>query len=171
MEFLNNIWVWIGSAIGGVTLAGIIGAVVYGCLKGAFNRAIQKMNVEKVTEGVVNKSMERIKEVSFTQSIQPIVESELKKITEEANKYIEERIKQTEEEYAKIIAVLEKFYAYFDDSLVSDAKKKELKEAIESAKTKAPKATEVAVDKIIISEKAKEVFVAKEKPRKARIER
>ena len=38
--------------------------------------------------------MERIKQVSFKQNIQPIVESELKKVTETANEYIKKQLKE-----------------------------------------------------------------------------
>lgn len=158
MEFVSNIWTWIGISLGGVSLAGIIVAIIYGSLKGAFNRTIRKVNVEKIAERVCDKSIDRIKEVSFTQNIQPIVESELKKITEEANKYIDKNLKDTQEKYDQLIAILEKFYAYFDDSLVSDAKKQELKKAIEQAKMAKPQLSkEFGIKEIVIeSQKDKE---------------
>ena len=41
MEILNQVWVWIGTAVGGISIAGIISAIIYGCLKGAFNKTIK----------------------------------------------------------------------------------------------------------------------------------
>ena len=82
MEILSQIWVWIGTAIGGVSLAGIISAIIYGSLKGAFNRTISKINVQKIAEQATEKGVDKVKKISFTHSIQPIVESELKKVNE-----------------------------------------------------------------------------------------
>ena len=47
MEFLSGIWAWVMTAVGGVTLAGIISAIIYGSLKGAFNKTISKINMQK----------------------------------------------------------------------------------------------------------------------------
>lgn len=154
MEIFNNVLIWILGAVGGITVGGIVAAIIIGCIKGAFNRAIQKMNVEKVAESVVDKQMDRIKAVSFTQNIQPIAVSELKKVTETANAYLKEQLEATQKQYNQIINVLEKFYAYFDDSLVSDKKKQELKLAIEDAKGTMPN-SEIAVKEIVIEEPKK----------------
>ena len=80
MEILNEIWVWIVSALGGVSLAGVISAAIYGCLKGAFSKTISKINVEKIAKDATEKGIDKVKAVSFSHSIQPLVESELKKI-------------------------------------------------------------------------------------------
>lgn len=170
MEFLSNIWLWIVSAIGGLSIAGIITTVIYGTLKGAFNRTIQKMNIEKINENLANKQMERIKKVSFTQNIQPLVETELRKITEAANEYIKKELQETQKKYDNVIAVLEKFYAYFDDSLVSDFKKEELRKALDDAKNDTSKPNEIYVDEIIIEE-PKSAVETKEISKKVKINR
>ena len=134
-EIFSQIWVWIVSALGGISLAGIITAVIYGSLKGAFNRAIAKVNVEKISEEATEKGIEQVKKISFTQSIQPVVESELKKVTESANEYIKANLEETQENYNKLLDVLLKFSAFFDGSIyVSDEARDELKTAIEEAK-------------------------------------
>ena len=149
MEIFNEIWVWLVAALGGISMTSIITAVIIGCLKGAFNKIISKINVEKIADDATNKGIEKVKKISFEQSIQPIVESELKKITEAANEYIKTSLIETQKRYDKIIAVLEKFYAYFDDSLVSETKKQELKQALEEAKTKSKSAQSVVVEEIV----------------------
>ena len=97
MEILNQVWVWLVSSIGGISVAGIITAIIYGSLKGAFNKAISKINVEKISEQATEKGIERVKKITFTHSIQPIVESELKKV----NEYSVEILKTYMEETAK----------------------------------------------------------------------
>lgn len=170
MEILNEVWVWIITALGGISLTSIITAVIIGCLKGAFNKAVAKINVEKIADDATNKGIERVKKISFEQSIQPIVESELKKVTETANKYIKDTLAETQAKYDKLVAVLEKFYAYFDDSLVSEAKKQELKQALEDAKTE-PTTTQMVVVEEDTDQTQNEEIVAKETAKKNKIER
>lgn len=158
MEIFTEIWMWIVSAVGGITLAGIITAIIYGSLKGAFNRAISKINVQKITEQATDKGIERIKKISFSHSIQPLVESELKKVYEQATKTINEELKSVQENYNNIINVLEKLSAYFDNSIgINASTKAELKNALESAKDKS-----VVVDSVVAEPEIVEVTPKKE---------
>ena len=170
MEIFNEIWIWLVTALGGISMTSIITAVIIGCLKGAFNKIISKINVEKIADDATNKGIEKVKKISFEQSIQPIVESELKKITEAANEYIKTSLVETQKRYDKLIAVLEKFYAYFDDSMVSETKKQELKQALEEAKTEPKSAQSVVVEETISKEQKQDVE-PKETAKKNKIER
>lgn len=135
MGILNQLWVWILSALGGLTLTGIITAIIYGSLKGAFNKTISKINVQKIADTATEKGIEKVRKVSFTHSIQPLVESELKKINEHSVEVMKTSLKETSEKYDKLIDVMEKLSAYFDNSIgVSETAKAELKNAIKNAK-------------------------------------
>ncbi len=135
MEFLNHIWGVIAPYLAGISVGGILTAVLYGCLKGAFSKTISKINVEKIAEQATNKGIDKVKEVSFKHSIQPVVNSELNKITEKANDYIDIEINKLNDRYEKIINILSKLSAYFDTSIfVSEEAKAELKEAIADAR-------------------------------------
>ena len=68
MEILNEIWVWIVSALGGVSLAGVISAAIYGCLKGAFSKTISKINVEKIAKDATEKGIDKVKAVGMSKS-------------------------------------------------------------------------------------------------------
>lgn len=172
MEFLNQIWVWVAGILGGISYTGIIGAVIYGCLRGGFNRTIQKLNVEKINENIANKQMERIKKVSFTQNIQPIVESELKKITENANAYIDKAYEKVEIKFDKILNVMKCFAAYFDNSIaVTDEAKENLKNAIAEAEKETSKPVEIDVQEIVIEETPKVTEQPKVKVSKTKVER
>lgn len=134
MEELNRIWQIIAPYFSGVTIGGLLAAVIYGCLKGAFNRTIGKINVDKIAEQATEKGIDKIKEVSFKQSIQPLVESALVKIDEKAAAQIKEELKQTRDNYEKLVNVLEKLAAYFDGSIgVSEQAKAELHDALAQA--------------------------------------
>ena len=134
MEILNEIWVWIVSALGGVSLAGVISAAIYGCLKGAFSKTISKINVEKIAKDATDKGIDKVKAVSFSHSIQPLVESELKKINEMSVEVVKKELNEVKAEYRTLINIIKKLSAYFDNSIgVSDTAKQELKQAIAEA--------------------------------------
>ena len=151
MEFLNEIWVWIMSAIGGVSLSAIISSIIYGCLKGAFNKTISKINVESIADKATEKGIERVKKVSFTHNIQPLVESGLEKVNEKAVETLREELVKLDNKYNNIINILEKQAAYFDNSIgVPEEKKAELKQAIVEAQNKPVVAESVVIDEIVI---------------------
>lgn len=150
MEILNQVWVWLVSAIGGISVAGIITAIIYGSLKGAFNRAISKINVQKIAEQATEKGVERVKKITFTHSIQPIVESELKKVNEYSVEILKTYMEETAKKYENVLNVLDKLSAYFDNSIgVSENAKNELKKAIAEAKNEPITAESVVVDENI----------------------
>lgn len=150
MEFLNEIWVWIMSAVGGVSLSAIISAIIYGCLKGAFNKTISKINVESIADKATEKGVERVKKVSFTHNIQPLVESELKKINEHSVEVLKKELADVQAKYDNVIDILDKLACYFDNSIgVAEEKKAELKQAIAKAQNKPMVAESVVVDEIV----------------------
>ena len=150
MEFLNEIWIWIMSAIGGLSLSAIISSIIYGCLKGAFNKTISKINVESIADKATEKGIERVKKVSFTHNIQPLVESGLEKVNEKAVETLREELVKLDNKYNNIINILEKQAAYFDNSIgVPEEKKAELKQAIVEAQNKPVVAESVVVDEIV----------------------
>lgn len=150
MEFLNEIWVWIMSAVGGVSLSAIISAIIYGCLKGAFNKTISKINVESIADKATEKGVERVKKVSFTHNIQPLVESELKKVNEHSVEVLKKELADVQAKYDDVINILDKLACYFDNSIgVAEEKKAELKQAIAKAQNKPMVAESVVIDEIV----------------------
>ena len=170
MEIFNEIWVWLVATLGGVSIASIITAIIVGCIKGAFNKTISKINVEKIADNATDKGIERLKKISFEQSLLPIAKSELQKVTETANEYIKTSLEETQKRYDKLIAVLEKFYAYFDDSMVSETKKQELKQALENAKTE-QQATQSIVVEETVDQEQNQAVEPKETAKKNKIDR
>ena len=154
-EILSTIWIWIVSAVGGVGFAGILSAIIYGCLKGAFSKTIDKINVEKIADKATDKGVERVKKISFSHNIQHLVESELKKIHEENAKIIENELKIVKQNYLDLVNVFEKFATYFDNSFaVNEETKNELKNAIANAKGKnESKEVESVVSEEVIEDK------------------
>jgi mRNA-degrading endonuclease RelE of RelBE toxin-antitoxin system len=150
MEIFNQIWVWIGTALGGISLAGIISTIIYGCLKGAFNRTIAKINVQKIADQATEKGVEKVKKVSFSHTIQPLVESELKKLNEHYVEVLKVYMESVAKKYDNLVLVLEKLSAYFDNSIgVNETAKQELKQVLAEAKNEQISAESVVVEEII----------------------
>ena len=172
MEFLSQIWVWIIGILGGISYTGIIGAVIYGCLRGAFNKTISKINTEKIVEEVVNKAVDKVKSVSFKQNIQPLVESELMKVNEKSNEHIELAYAKVKAKIDKLVNVMENLASYFDNSIaVTDEAKEKLHKSIAEAKDDIAKDTEITVDEIIIEETPQVIEEPKTKVKRTKIER
>lgn len=172
MEILNQIWVWIGTAISGISLAGIISAIIYGSLKGAFNRTISKINVQKIAEQATEKGVDKVKKISFTHSIQPIVESELKKVNEYYVEVLKIYMEETSKKYDNVIKVLEKLSAYFDNSIgVNETAKQELKQVIAEAKNEPILAESVVIEENIKETQIKAVEPEKNKKNNTKVER
>lgn len=171
MEIFNEIWGWLVATLGGVSITGIISVVIYGCLKGAFNKTISKINVEKIAQDATEKGVEKVKKISFTHSIQPLVESELKKINEQSVEVLKQSLAEVASQYNKVILIFEKLSAYFDNSIgVSDNAKEELKQAISEAKNE-PTTAESVVDDEIVEPTPKQAVEPKESAKKSNIER
>lgn len=135
MEILTQVWTWIISILSGVTVAGIVSAIVYGCIRGSFKRTIAKINIKDVCKETIKETLKDMKTITYTQNIQPLVESGLEKVNEKSAQFINEKNKQLEARYDKLIKIMEKLSAYFDNSIgVSEQAKAELKEAIKEAK-------------------------------------
>lgn len=173
MEILNNIWLWALGILGGISFAGILTAVIYGLVKGFINRTLLKVNIERSAEIVADKMMGKIKNVTLTQDIKPILESDVKKISETMEDELCKAYQRVEQKYDKILSVFEKFCAYFDDSLISETKKEELKKAIKEAKENPIIIREASIAEIVIDKKedTKETETPKVADKKPQIER
>lgn len=170
----NTVWGWIIASVGGVSLAGILTAIIVGCVRGGFARTIEKAGLEKTQEKAAElaaeKAVEKVKKVSFKQSLQPVIESQLKKVTEEAQELVKKELKETQDKYEKLLLVLEALSKYFDNSIgVSDDAKEELKKAIALAKEEP--IDESIEEKVEIEEIHEEDVVVEEKPSSTRVER
>lgn len=151
MEILTQVWTWIISILSGVTVAGIVSAIVYGCIRGSFKRTIAKINIKDVCKETIKETLKDMKTITYTHNIQPLVESGLEKVNEKSAEFINEKYKQLEARYDKLIKVMEKLSAYFDNSIgVSEQAKDELKEAIKEAKQDIK--PELAVEDVITFE-------------------
>ena len=158
-EVVRQIISWasafLGSALGGAIIGGLIGGII----KGKVEKMVSKNNIEKIAKDTVESTIGQVKAVSFKQSIQPVVESELEKVNEKADIRLRKQVRKLENQNEKIINILEKFIAYFDYSIgVPEKVKEDAKVAIKEAKEE---------EKVVVEEQNFdiEVKVEKEEPK------
>lgn len=132
---INNLWAQIAPYLGGITLGGVISCIFYAILRSAFDKTINRIDVKKISDTATEKGVEKIKDVTFTHSIQPIVESRLQEIDERTAKMYRQKLSEVQKTYMQLIEIMDKFSAYFNNSIgVAEEDKKALREAIEKAK-------------------------------------
>lgn len=155
-EFFSQVWVWIITALGGISLSAIISAIIYGCLKGAFNKTISKINVEKIADKATDKGIERVKKIAFTHDIQPLVESKLIEINEKSTEVLKKELAVVSAKYDKVVNILDKLACYFDNSIgVSEENKKALKKAIGEAR----EIEVLPAESVVVEEKVEKVEI------------
>lgn len=172
---MNEIWEKIlligGISIGGTTLGAIVIAIIWRVLTSAFNKLIRKINVDNVVEVAVERAIGRIKKLAFTHDIQPIVLSEVKKMGEEIKADVEKEFTEIKENQRKQVVIAEKQASYFEDSIVSDDKKKALKDAIADAKQDSVVVESVVVEETIKAEEKTIVAPVEAVKTQAKVER
>lgn len=154
MDKLNEIWSyiqpWIPTIISVLTA---IGAVCYAIYKIVKLVKELKSDTQKTNEQLKNDVVSSFKNVVFKHDIAPLVESKLKSLDEKALVEVKDLIKNNTEKYEKLINILSKFSAFFDDSItISQETKNELKTAISEAKTDIEKDPEPVESEIIFEE-------------------
>lgn len=150
LENVKSFWDIALPILGGLTIGTIItfiGAII---IKAVISKLLVKIDTEKITKKAVDKGVGVLKGVHFTQSIQPIAESELMKVCEKANDIWKKRAVYFEEKWVKLAKVFATFTEYFDNSIgVSEEKKAELKNALKELlepKDLTPETTEIVLE-------------------------
>ena len=178
IESIQQIWDTIAPYVTGTTIGSIVMIAVTTIIKSAIAKLGKKQDEvfssKVVAKEVSNEMKDEIKNISFEQTIQPLVESELKKVTEAANEYVKQQLKETQDGYNKLLNCLEKLSAYFDNSIgVPDEAKAELKQAIEDAKVPAEPTNTFDTKVVVEEQQPKEIVIEKKasKKKSAEIER
>lgn len=153
MNTIKQIYEIIAPYFAGGIVGIIVTVIIIPFIKGKITKASSGINAllekhDKVVIDSTNEAVDRIKDITFKQSIQPLVESELVKVGEAANAQIEKSVKELTESNARVLGVLEALGAYFDDSIISDEKKAAFHSALDEAKNAA--VTEVSTEAVII---------------------
>lgn len=133
METLSTIWGYVLPIGGGITLGAIVIAIATILVKGILEKVVARIDIDKTEEKAVAAGIEKLKTVSFKQSIEPIVKSRLEGVCETVLDNVDEKLDIVDDRYAKLVNVLTKLAAYFDNSLVPEETKADLRAAIADA--------------------------------------
>lgn len=151
-SWLNQVWVWIVGGLSGITLGTIISWLNSLNVSRSLNKTIKKYDPQKAQDEAIRQGLDKIKGVTFRHEIKPIVESEMVKVNENAVKSLRQELQEIKGQYTKLVLILKKLSAYFDDSIVSDAKKEELHEALEQAEEAPSYVESVAIEEALKEE-------------------
>lgn len=132
---------------GGITVGAVLLAIGTAIFKGIGSKLVAKLDVQKIEDKAVEKGVDKIKKISFSHSIQPLVKSELQKVVEVVDQDVQEQLKEVNANYLKLVNAIECLAKYFDNSIgVSEEAKENLHKAIAECKG------EMATEQIILVE-------------------
>lgn len=135
VEELQNVWNIISPYLTGITLGGIISCFFYAFFSGSIKKFINKIQIGDMVEKTVNETMEQIKDVAISIDLQPLIETELKKVVNVVDEKIQQAYETNNAKCDAIINCFEKLACYFDNSIgVSQENKEALHNAIDEAK-------------------------------------
>lgn len=140
MEALRHFWEIAAPYFGITGIFGFIAScILFPLIRGkvqkasmGFDRALAENN--KKVEECFSACVDRVKDISFKQSIQPLVESELEKVNERASAYVEKEVTALRKSNEQLLAAVAAMGAFFDDSYISEEKKAAFAAAIAAAK-------------------------------------
>ena len=140
-EWFKQTGVWVATALGGTSLAGVLGFVIWYTLKSAFtksNKQVVELNrqlAKETSDIAVEKGLGAIKVQVHKHDIQPLVEERMREVAKISSEAQTKELKEIKENQQKMVVIMEKVAKLFDDSYyISDEAKAELNEAIEDAK-------------------------------------
>ena len=156
LQDLQAIWDKIAPYMTGITIGGIVSCLFYAFFSGSIKKFINKISIGDMIDKTVDESMERVKDLTISVELQPLVANELEKITKQIDTYLEETNKQVLDKTNKLIECFGKLAAYFDNSIaVPQEIKDDLHLAIEDAKetTSTIENTTIEVKPLIVDKK------------------
>lgn len=159
MEILHSLSSWIIGILGGISITAVVGYLLWTAIKGIINRIFSTQNIKRIYQQTSKDAIEEVKTISFEQSIQPALESELVKVTEAANKYIERSYKEFSIKLDKLTKILIGLVEYFDNSVgVPEEAKAKLHESIKDALVvEAYKPQKIHIEQVKSVEETKEI--------------
>lgn len=141
LENVKTAWDIVIPIGAGVTIGAIVVFIGLLVIKAIVNKLVNKIvggvDYKKIADNATKQGIATLKNVHFTQNIEPLAKSELLKISEQADALWEKRAKFYEDKWDKAINIIEIFTEYFDNSVGVPAEKKaELKRAFAEIKKK-----------------------------------
>lgn len=142
------------SCVSSISVSTVIACVLSFINTARHNKMVKQL--QQLSQLQTDKGLEKIKTITYKHDIQPLVESELKKVNEYSVEVLKKESLEVKQGYASIIKILEKLSHYFDNAYgVNEEAKAELQNEIDNAKN-GYTPTEPAETKVIIEEHTEE---------------
>ena len=125
MKYLDLIMEYAMEFLPSLILA-VVGAVVVYFVKKLVGKKLESIDVEKISQQTIDKTMDKIKGVAFTHSIEPIVKNEMAYIKKYAEDLSKSEVQELHNKYLQLIDILQAMKNYFDDSAFISHEKKEI---------------------------------------------
>ena len=153
MEF-TEIWDKICWAVISFAGSGALSAVIASLFAFVNNARQKKMiqTLQNLSQLETEKGIDKIKSITYKHDIQPLVESELKKVNEYSVEVLKKELELVRTQYAQLISIMECYSHLFDNSFVNQEIKDELQEKIEEAKNGVQTTEPVESEVVIVNE-------------------
>lgn len=152
METLFNVWqsvwAWVIGIICGIGAGTLIAFLLKEVLIGIGKRIAEKIALKDLYDKTLEESKKGLKQITFKQSIEPLVNSELEKVNEKVDARLTNELAELKRKNDLMLKALQKFASFFDDSyMVNAEKKEELKQVFEEYnKLEIPQEQEIIIE-------------------------
>ena len=155
LENIQALWDKVAPYLTGITIGGIVSCFFYAFFSGSIKKFINKISIGDMIDKTVDESMEKIKTVTISMELQPLVAQELEKIITKVEESNQKAYNKVIESNAKLIECFGKLASYFDSSIaVPQEIKDDLHLAIDEAKNNIqPPKEEIVIKPIIVEDK------------------
>ena len=153
MEVLNSVLAWVLGILGGVSFTAIGIFILRSVIISIGKKIAEKITLKKFHDELMEEHKKSVKEISFKQSIEPLVLSNLEKVNEKVDERLTRELKELKTRNDKLVNIIKCFASFFDDSYMVNAEKKQaLQEAFEDYKIIEP----IQDQEIVVENKEKE---------------
>ena len=136
LEDIQALWDKVYPYLTGITLGGIVSCLFYAFFSGSIKKFINKIQIGDMVEKTVDKTMDRIKTITITTELQPLVAEELNKIETSVEKGNEKTFENLETKMNGLIECVGILASFFENSIsIPQEVKDKMKEAIDNAKS------------------------------------
>lgn len=158
VEEIQALWNTISPYLAGITIGGIISCLFYAFFSGSIKKFINKIQIGDMIQKTIDGTMERVKDLTISVELQPLVATELDRIKYEVSESNKELFYDVMNKMDNLINCFEKLAVYFDNSIgVPQEAKDDLHNAIDEAKqtTKSLEQETITVKPLIVDDTKK----------------
>lgn len=166
----QTVWAWVIGIIGGIGFGTLIAFILKTVLTGIGKKIAEKIALKDLYDKTLEESKKGLKQITFKQSIEPLVVSELEKVNERVDARLTNELADLKHQNALMLKALQKFASFFDDSYMVNAEKKEqLKQVFEEYnKLEIPQEQEIIIESHEEEKHEQTTIEAENKPEKAK---